>query len=430
MKIAILGWGSLIWNPGQLAITHDGWHTDGPLLPIEFARISDEGDVPLLTLVLRADADYIPTHWARSAHKHLGRAIRNLAARENTDARHIGYLKGGDRPIADRSWFTAISKAEVGTGHTAATAATVLERIDWWRAQHGFDAVVWTDLASNFEDIWRGPLDRDDVVAYLQTRKEHAFAAEEYVRRAPRQTRTRIRRFLEDELGWLPTPTSYIASGDSTFEKEWAECRTTIGRLDTILVDLRKLGFSFITALLAAGAILSFLGIQTTTGVSVPPAPTRAAPFVTIVVLIVALFYLDCYYEVLLSGAVERALDLETLTNPPVRLTKYLGINAGHSHATWVTLALYLFLLFTACGLGVLGAITATSSSGPPTAPVTTVSFTWGPFAYGIIAFGFIVALLMYVYWLYLGIQTGVHTTKNGRPWPPGESPLDKIAVR
>jgi 1-acyl-sn-glycerol-3-phosphate acyltransferase len=48
MRIAVLGWGSLIWSPGNLKIDRE-WHEDGPFLPIEFARVSQDGR---LTLVL------------------------------------------------------------------------------------------------------------------------------------------------------------------------------------------------------------------------------------------------------------------------------------------------------------------------------------------------------------------------------------------
>ena len=42
MKIAILGWGSLVWDSRQLP--HSGeWHTGGPVLPIEFSRVSKDG---------------------------------------------------------------------------------------------------------------------------------------------------------------------------------------------------------------------------------------------------------------------------------------------------------------------------------------------------------------------------------------------------
>ncbi len=40
MKIAYLSWSPLAADPG--------WHSDGPLLPIEFARTSQERLIPVL----------------------------------------------------------------------------------------------------------------------------------------------------------------------------------------------------------------------------------------------------------------------------------------------------------------------------------------------------------------------------------------------
>lgn len=426
MRIAILGWGSLIWNPRELRIAGH-WQPDGPFLPIEFARISATGP-PRLTLVIRQDADKLRTLWAHSAHDKLDDAMDNLAARENTTTEKIGYVKRGDQSLESRSRLTSVTDARLKTTPDAPTTADLLQHIDWWRSEHQLDAVIWTDLPSNFEESFRNegqpvPLSGESAVSYLKALRDSAFA-EEHVRRAPSQVRTTIRGHLEKKLGWLPSPASAIGSGDPRFDKEWAECRTTIGRLDTVLVDLRKLGFSFITTLLAAGAILSFLGIQTVADVSAPPIPTRAAPFVSIVVLIVALFFLDSYYEVLLSAAVERALDIETLTDPAIRLTKYIGINAGRSRASNITLGLYLFLLLAACGLAVLAATTKTTVAKG----VSSVSFEWNPFAFGIVGLGIFIALVMFLYWLYLGITTGVHTRKAGRPWRPGEAAREKVA--
>jgi hypothetical protein len=42
MRIAILAWGSLIWNPRYLPLASE-WVLGGPVLPIEFARVSADG---------------------------------------------------------------------------------------------------------------------------------------------------------------------------------------------------------------------------------------------------------------------------------------------------------------------------------------------------------------------------------------------------
>ncbi|HEX9413988.1 MAG TPA: hypothetical protein VF916_10840, partial [Ktedonobacterales bacterium] len=58
-----------------------------------------------------------------------------------------------------------------------------------------------------------------------------------------------------EQIGAQPLgATSTLWSADGQLLKEWAECRATIGRLDTILEDLRKIGFSLVTALLTANA--------------------------------------------------------------------------------------------------------------------------------------------------------------------------------
>ena len=182
MRIAVLGWGSLVWSPRELRIS-GGWQADGPRLPIEFARISKDGR---LTLVIYEDGLAVPTLWAVSAAATVSDARSNLRLREGTLDQHI-----------------ASTPPRPGTGDAPADAAT--ELVEQWRRRQGLDAVVWTNLPSNFEERSGLSHNGEHVVAYLLTLKgEQRKAAEEYMRRAPAQIRTPIRQFVEQRLGWRP----------------------------------------------------------------------------------------------------------------------------------------------------------------------------------------------------------------------------------
>jgi hypothetical protein len=64
MKIVVLAWGSLVWDPRTLRLAHS-WMEGGPVLPIEFSRVSDNGR---LTLVIdEGHGVDVPTRYALSA---------------------------------------------------------------------------------------------------------------------------------------------------------------------------------------------------------------------------------------------------------------------------------------------------------------------------------------------------------------------------
>ena len=95
MKIAILGWGSLIWLPKDLKFdTNSGWKENGPVLPIEFARISQDGR---LTLVITPNGTEVTTLYSVSSFDSLNLAVLNLKKREGTNEKYIGsYNKSKD----------------------------------------------------------------------------------------------------------------------------------------------------------------------------------------------------------------------------------------------------------------------------------------------------------------------------------------------
>ena len=90
MRIAVIAWGALLWQPGPLALGAP-WAPDGPRLPLELARIAGDGR---LTLVLypAPGAAWLPTSWAPAAGEALAVVVEHLREAERTVPGHIGSL--------------------------------------------------------------------------------------------------------------------------------------------------------------------------------------------------------------------------------------------------------------------------------------------------------------------------------------------------
>lgn len=181
MNIACLGWGSLIWNTQTLPIQRY-WFEDGPLLPIEFARHSQDGRI---TLVLTPEARNVRSLWTLMLVPDSATAKIALAEREGIHrediARYIGY------------WSS--------TGPYHGQSAEIIGQ---WALHRNLDAVVWTNLPPKFHNEIRVPT-VEEILAFLQTLSlEAQKRAEEYIRKAPRQIDTAYRRRIEVALGWTP----------------------------------------------------------------------------------------------------------------------------------------------------------------------------------------------------------------------------------
>ncbi len=91
--------------------------------------------------------------------------------------------------------------------------------------------------------------------------------------------------------------------------KEWATARAVIDKFDGYQSDIRKYGFTLITGLLAVTGLFS-----SSPSISYPPG-AKFGVIASILVLVVALSYLDGLYRYLQRGAAIRARILESSLN-------------------------------------------------------------------------------------------------------------------
>lgn len=187
MKIAILGWGSLIWQPKELKYDKEiGWIPDGPKLPIEFSRISGDGR---LTLVIDKNALPIRTLYAVSSYEKLDEAILDLAVREKCTKDKIGRYKKDKED-------------------TFPVDFPYKDKIKNWIDNTDCDAVIWTNLSKSFKDKIGLEHNSNNVIKYLETLPELTkVIAEEYIRKAHTQIKTEIRKAIEDKFQWYPITT-------------------------------------------------------------------------------------------------------------------------------------------------------------------------------------------------------------------------------
>lgn len=179
MKIACLGWGSLIWKPAELPVASD-WFADGPWLPIEFAREGDSGE--LATVICEGVAE-VQVLWACLALDTLDAAREALHEREGVSREQPECI--GSWPDGPRSPFAA--------------------RIAAWAQAQDLDAVVWTALPPRSGGLNQRMPSVEEALHYLRTldadRQDHA---RDYIRRTPVAIETAYRRVFAATFNWQP----------------------------------------------------------------------------------------------------------------------------------------------------------------------------------------------------------------------------------
>jgi len=186
LKIAILGWGSLLWWPqAAFDAQHGEWDFDGPRLPIEFTRVAP-ASMGGLTLVIDPEHGH-PTQTAYCLSK------RDTAAEARRD-------------LAEREWCKTVDLIgcfESATSATANPGDGIEAAIAAWAAKKDIDAVIWTAYPPNFREKAGAEFSVASAIAYLKTLPgtEQERAAR-YIRKAPSFVQTPLRRALA-EADWF-----------------------------------------------------------------------------------------------------------------------------------------------------------------------------------------------------------------------------------
>lgn len=157
------------------------WFKDGPKLPIEFARISNDGR---LTLVIKPGFRPVQVFHAESGLTSLEQARENLREREGTILDRIGFLDFHSGRNSIRRW-----------------ESQMIQELTLWGEDKGYDAVIWTDIGPRFTDRIHRPFSFPEITTYLDGLEGDTWQrAANYILQTPVAIKTEYRRALVDHV--------------------------------------------------------------------------------------------------------------------------------------------------------------------------------------------------------------------------------------
>jgi len=184
VKIAILGWGSLLWDRRpEFDEQHDDWQFDGPRLKIEFSRVSRTRNGTLTLVIDAKNGKECQVAYALSKRKNADDAICDVRSREGTILKNIGFY------FADSSRKQARDEESLRT-------------IQDWALVKKIDVVIWADLENNFQEKskCKKPFSIEAALCHIQALNNEGKAkASEYIWRAPSFVVTPLREVLQSQ---------------------------------------------------------------------------------------------------------------------------------------------------------------------------------------------------------------------------------------
>lgn len=151
MKIAYLAWGSLLWNHNKLKINK--WSKTNIQLPLNFSRVSDQGKGRLTLVIDKENGINNPIYYAITNYTDLNKAINNLRMREKTNKNYIGFINLKDN-----------------TSRTNLLNENDIINIKHFAKEKNIDAIVWTDIPPNFQEIFNKKFTKDLALNYIDSK--------------------------------------------------------------------------------------------------------------------------------------------------------------------------------------------------------------------------------------------------------------------
>ncbi len=189
-KIAVIGFGSLLWDLDDLAPKVSGkWKMyEGPVLPLEFSLVSRKRHFALALVIDYLDGAPCPTCVIDSIRSNISATIADLAEREQMAPSNIGFI--------DRD-----------SGQSHSLIKETRETFWRWIKDTAYAGAVWTDGERNFETMTGKNFNLKTAQDHLWSLKGVSLEeARRYIREAPSQVLTPLRKALEDSPWWHHEP--------------------------------------------------------------------------------------------------------------------------------------------------------------------------------------------------------------------------------
>jgi hypothetical protein len=169
MKIAVICWGSILWDQGSLK-TSGQWKKDGPPLPLEFCRISSpRKPKERVTLVINEESAPTSTYWNYMEASDLKSARNNLRDREGAVTDDIHIFTRGQNPLS--------------------RVAQIIE--SWLELHPEVDVVIWTGVESNWFQVRGTKYSSEDFHLYLEGKKKSIQKIKEVFEKTPGDIQTK-----------------------------------------------------------------------------------------------------------------------------------------------------------------------------------------------------------------------------------------------